>query len=343
MKYLMLFLLIIVCASASFFDNYKYIIITKTATSNGTLNISDAVNPILYSNNTIAFNETWADGAYYPLGSNPSGYLTSSNATNPAGADTQIQFNNNGSFGATPNLTWDKTNNYLGLGKTPSFPIDVLGNGQPIARFTGTGNVGFLAWVYTTNWVSLIPNTNNKFTITDSNWNEQLSITTGGVKAATKLGVATDNPSYPIDAQSSISGISIHSLANVSAAGYITRTTIYNKSAGSALDYIKDASQMAYIDAKAATQINHSAFYGGAIQYTTIDYGKPVNATTENATLCLPNKPPCNIITYPFNKTEEGISLDAQIAMLQQALYELKTEVCAKDGSYTFCKATPLK
>lgn len=48
--------------------------------------------------------------------------------TNPAGSNTQIQYNNSGSFGASSNLVWDNANNRLGVGVTPTQSFQVSGN-----------------------------------------------------------------------------------------------------------------------------------------------------------------------------------------------------------------------
>jgi hypothetical protein len=44
----------------------------------------------------------------------------------PAGADTQIQFNSGGSFGASADLTWDNTNKILTLGGVTGLSAPVM-------------------------------------------------------------------------------------------------------------------------------------------------------------------------------------------------------------------------
>lgn len=45
----------------------------------------------------------------------------------PGGADTQVQFNDGGAFGGDASFVWDKTNNRLGIGNTPSTELEVTG------------------------------------------------------------------------------------------------------------------------------------------------------------------------------------------------------------------------
>ena len=115
---------------------------------------------------------------------------------------------------------------------------------------------------------------------------------------------------------------------NVSATGYITRTSIFDKSKGTALSYIKDASE--YLNAK--SDINHKSFYGYVEQKVTdfsrpvIDYlPKEVCSTDEN------EKEKCVIeyevkTTYPYTKIEDGVDLGKEIDVLRQAVYELKQQ-----------------
>ena len=44
--------------------------------------------------------------------------ITAGGGGTPGGSDTQVQFNDGGSFGGDDNFTWDKTNNKLGIGST---------------------------------------------------------------------------------------------------------------------------------------------------------------------------------------------------------------------------------
>jgi len=135
-----------------------------------------------------------------------------------------------------------------------------------------------------------------------------------------KVGIRTTNPAYPLQVGSGTdnSTISIYSSGNISAAGYITRTSVYDKSQGSALDKIKDASEYLNPDGT----INHATLFG----YVTY----PHEYCTQNEK----NETICETIT------EEGDILDDEVALLKQAVYELRgrlDEVCQKDSSYSWC------
>ena len=135
------------------------------------------------------------------------------------------------------------------------------------------------------------------------------------------VGIGTTVPSYPLHVGVSTStankSISIYALKNISATGYITRTSVFDKSQGNALDKIKDAGDY-LIDGK----INHSAFYG----YVSYEYDdcKLTGDGEDQQEIC-------------ETKIEEGVSLDKEVELLRQAVYELKTELCNKDNSYEFC------
>ena len=161
------------------------------------------------------------------------------------------------------------------------------------------------------------------------------------------VGINTTTPLYPFDVEASLSGISIYSLANISAAGYITRTSVYDKTKGSALDYIKDANS--YLDKNG--NINHSSFYG-AVKYKKTDISRPEitlktiltdnvefdTATQQNITTKLIYS--YNETSYPYTITEEGVDLGAEIDVLRQAVYELNlklNETCTLK-KFSWCK-----
>ena len=79
------------------------------------------------------------------LQTNGAGVLTWANASggtgSPGGNNTQLQFNNNGTFGGIPTVTWDGS--VLGLGNAPNINI---GGGQA-GYILSTDGVGELSWV----------------------------------------------------------------------------------------------------------------------------------------------------------------------------------------------------
>ena len=85
------------------------------------------------SNTTIHFNEMPMSGALITVRILTTASLgTGGSSTPPAGSNQQIQFNNNGSFGASPNLNFDLSNNVFSL--TGSFGMK--GNVTPDADTT---------------------------------------------------------------------------------------------------------------------------------------------------------------------------------------------------------------
>ena len=117
---------------------------------------------------------------------------------------------------------------------------------------------------------------------------------------------------------------------NISALGYVTRTSVYDTNDGSAIDNIKDTNELLDLEGK----INHSAFYGYTT-YDVIDYSRPVIEEyireecdevieLKNGTIQLPF---CENVTkqrtiYPHTKIEEGVSLNKEIDVLRQATYD---------------------
>jgi hypothetical protein len=142
------------------------------------------------------------------------------------------------------------------------------------------------------------------------------------------LGIGTTSPDYPLHVignTSSANGtISIYADKNISATGYITRTTIFDTNED-VWDYIYNAD-----DYLVNGDINHTKFYGYAGEFVVTDLSRPVEVD--------------NITTYPYTKTEKGISLDEEINLLRQAVYELKqdnllleAELCSM-GRASFCQ-----
>ncbi|MEK6953025.1 MAG: hypothetical protein AABX29_08480 [Nanoarchaeota archaeon] len=181
-------------------------------------------------------------------------------------------------------------------------------------------------------------------TTTDgTNTNFIVSSTTGNV------GIGTGNPSFPLTVINSVSDgtnlVSIWVSSNISATGYITRTSVYDTSKGEALNYTQDAKY--YMDQRG--KIDHKKFYGYAsYDVTETDYTRPevkdeeVCDTIFNKETQIEEQTNCRteqITIYPYTLThkEEGVELGKEIDVLRQAVYELKQELCSKDNSYEFC------
>ena len=168
------------------------------------------------------------------------------------------------------------------------------------------------------------------------------------------IGTGNTNPQYPLQVFTNTSAangsVSIWAAGNVSAAGYITRTTVYDKTAGKALPKIKDAS--AYL--KPDGSINHSAFYGyvgsePGYNFTAAPILRSIPSTQCDAPDYSEEKTPATVCTtvwrtettYPEIR-EDAVSLNREIDVLRQALYELKQ--CAADSkdwaSYQKCVAS---
>lgn len=162
------------------------------------------------------------------------------------------------------------------------------------------------------------------------------------IKNDGNVGIGTISPLFPLTVMNNISDgtniISIWASSNISATGYITRTSVFDKTKIPE-DYIKDASAYLTTNSKGVQDINHKAFYG-YINYTATDYSKPVINYKEE---CEPKQningtifdkdgktiEECKTIpttTYPFTKIEEGVDLGKEIDVLRQAVYNLIQE-----------------
>lgn len=217
------------------------------------------------------------------------------------------------------------------------------------------------------------------------------------------VGIGTETPSYPLHVKSNTSGISIYAEANMSATGFIERTSSFDSSKNP-FDYILDSNN--YLD---KGKIDHSKFYGYT-KYNKTDYSRPVyrtelqcndiqvyevcdyqlnkgfydkvcfNSTTnttgeplenciaynisecrfekvedkdyfekvceniENQNCTSVTENVCGNVTitdYPYQKTEEGVSLGNEVALLRQAVYDLKNKICQYHPTDEICLAKP--
>jgi len=116
---------------------------------------------------------------------------------------------------------------------------------------------------------------------------------------------------------------------------------VYDKSKGDALSLIKDSSE--YYDAKG--EINHSSF-----EYSKVEYDKTymtsISSVEEREINCTEDGKNCltEIVEIktkvPVTVREEGVSLDKEVALLKQAIYELKKIVEQQQIEIDLLKST---
>jgi hypothetical protein len=136
------------------------------------------------------------------------------------------------------------------------------------------------------------------------------------IDAMNRLGLGlADNcrPNYPLEVGTSVGDVSVYSANKISADGYLAKTSVFDKSKD-VWDYIKDANY--YLS---DGQIDPRKFYG-YVSYTITDYSRPVIVSPNTGADDLP------AYSYPHEKFEEAISLDAEVSLLRQAVYELKQQ-----------------
>jgi len=73
--------------------------------------------------------------------------------------------------------------------------------------------------------------------------------------------------------------------------------------------------------------MNHKRFYGYAGEFEVVDMSKPVYSDVEQYSEDKGILENVSVAEYPFTKIEEGISLNKEIDVLRQAVYELKLEI----------------
>lgn len=183
------------------------------------------------------------------------------------------------------------------------------------------------------------------------------------IKNNGNVGIGTSTPSYPLEVIGDVGDISIWAEKNISATGFIVRTSIFDKSKN-VWDYIKDSNY--YLN---KGEIEHKRFYGYAGEFEVIDYSKSeieqyiseecnegiyLNSSEEVVEICniIENKIVCENVTniinnyvnitcfkiikeriiYPHKIIEEGVLLDEEINVLRQAVYELNEKIKVSCG-----------
>ena len=168
------------------------------------------------------------------------------------------------------------------------------------------------------------------------------------------VGIGMNYSNYPLSVFGNGSdSISIYAEKNISATGFITRTSVFDTEKITT-DYIKDADD--YKDVEG--DINHKDFYG-YVNWTMIDYSRPLITKT------IVDKKEKVDVTYPYTITKEGVDLGMEVDLLRQYAFEtdenlavlsfnynslddrvgdvetevslLKSEMCKKDSSYPWC------
>jgi hypothetical protein len=229
----------------------------------------------------------------------------------------------NGPNGTTGNDALDVLTVIGGKGYNPG-PSDVATKGSDIFLRAGDGGNGDISG--NGGDIELTPGLGGTMGASGSNGNIILAKNGGNVKikkdnsklyfgAGDNVSIYFDGINLKFDYGTNASKNTAYFTGNISALGYFTRTSVYDKSKGSALDFIKDAEEY-----KTNGEIDHTKFYG----YTTY---------------------PVSDLSNPEDvKTEGAVNLNAEIDVLRQAVFELKqqnnllkTELCLKDKAYSWC------
>jgi hypothetical protein len=167
-----------------------------------------------------------------------------------------------------------------------------------------------------------------------------------------RLGIGTnftERVNYPLEILDDVSGISAWFSHNVSATGYNTRTTVFDKSRGSPFFYLKDADDYKTPEG----DIRHSDFYGhnthevkkcGFIE-TPMFCREVIEGEGLSDLECQERKPILSSgwFEITFNNKvcvmveEEAVLLDDEINLLRQISYNMTYEFCSRDSSYSWC------
>ena len=250
------------------------------------------------------------------------------------------------SINVSNSLFVNSANNKVGIGtSSPSSKLDVVGADMSLthtfARMllidsdsTNTATVGGVLLFQNSSENNAgrigIPGSDGALLIESGDINGNMTFRTGGtnkaqnrmfISASGSVGIGTITPSYPLQVKGNVSGISIFSDGNVSASGFITRTSVFDKSLNP-WDYVKDADYFKNPDGTIA----HEKFYGYT-EWQSPDYDNPIISGKDAEGN--------DIITYP-TIIIEGVNLESEINVLRQAVFQMKTTLCS-DGHEEYC------
>lgn len=172
------------------------------------------------------------------------------------------------------------------------------------------------------------------------------------------MGIGTTNPTYPLTVFGNNTGISIWSDGNVSASGYMTRTSIWKDEYGSVWNYIKPKEELKGEDEDGKDKIKHELLSPNVIKHNiSVKVGKELQPYIEqeftgevirigNETDGYYETPTRNVTKWKWvdvyeEKEVEGVLLDDMTAKHDQALWELKQEI--EDMKKELCKLGSIK
>ena len=233
-----------------------------------------------------------AGGLTYPTADGTSGQVISTNGSgvltfttvsggggSPAGLDTQVQFNDGGSFGANANLVFNDTTNTLGVTAISALNITAAGTLNVLGGVTlGDANTDTITFTGRAN-SNLVPLTNNSVDLGGPSlkWNNAYInlLNAGGLVYPTADGAAGTVLTSDGSGTLSLAAIPTQTLAAVTGAGATTTTNI---SVGSLLTVQGDGAS-----ADGAIKLNCSQnSHGVTIQ-------APPHSAAATYTLTLPN------------------------------------------------------
>jgi len=186
-----------------------------------TFTFNESTNTLTVANVTITGEANLGDVSNITIDGGTSGYVmrtdgagnlswvAQATGATVAGSNTQVQFNDDGSFGAVSSFTFDQTSNTLTVG-------NIVANGSGLTSLTGanvTGTVANANVSNTANFASYsnIANTSNvSYSVSGSN-------VIGTVSSATTAGTVTGNTQSAITSVGTLTGLTSTGIINLSA------------------------------------------------------------------------------------------------------------------------------